>query len=67
MEEFIKKIKEPVSRYELFRERVVAECNVSRQTFFNWADGKGIEEKYKPIIDRIAIELYGSPVFVEES
>ena len=62
MEEFIKTIKGP-SPYETFKQRVVEECNVTRQAFYNWENGRAIQEKYKPIIDRIALEMFGRAVF----
>lgn len=67
MEDFIKNIKPDTSLFDRFRERVMDECNVSRQTWYNWAGGRTIEAKYKPIINRIAQELYGKAVFSEES
>ena len=61
MEQFIASIN--IYDYERFRDRVVKECNISRATWSNWINGKGIERKYKPIIDRVATEMFGSPVF----
>ena len=67
MEEFIKTIKpDSPSPYDTFKQRVMAECNVSRQSFNNWENGKAIQEKFKPIIDRIALEMFGRAVFGEE-
>lgn len=66
MEEFIKLIKPDTAPFDRFRERVMQECNVSRQTWYNWAGGKPIEAKYKPIIDRIALEMFGTSVFATE-
>ena len=66
MEEFIKNIKPDTTLFDRFRKRVMEECNVSRQTWYNWANGKQIEAKYKHIINRVATELYGKMVFDEE-
>ena len=49
--------------YERFRDRCVAECNISRTTWSNWRNGAAITEKYKPIIDRVAAEMFGRTVF----
>lgn len=66
MEEFLKPYKEQLELLDRFRERVMAECNVSRQTYYNWTTGKSIEAKYKPIINRIAMEIYGCEVFLDK-
>ena len=66
MEEFIKSIKPDTTPYDNFRDRVMRECLVSRQTFYNWEHGQPIDPKYKPVINRIAAELFGKPVFSEE-
>ena len=60
MEEFITEIK---GNYDLFRQRVMDECIVTRQTFYSWSHGEPMLEKYKPIINRIAMEIYGKKVF----
>ena len=52
--------------YERFRDRCVAECNISRTTWSNWRNGAAITEKYKPIIDRVAAEMFGRTVFAKE-
>ena len=51
--------------YERFRDRVTKECNISRATWSNWINGKGIETKYKPVIDRVATEMFGRTIFGE--
>ncbi len=66
MEEFIKPILEQFEQFKQFKERVITECNVSDVTFRNWSNGGGMEKKYKPIINRIAEEMYGKKVFEEE-
>lgn len=66
MEEFIKSIKPDTTPFDSFRNRIIEECHVSRQTFHNWSIGKPMEEKYKPIINRIAVEIFGRPVFQSE-
>ena len=52
--------------YERFRDRCIAECNISRTTWSNWRNGAAITEKYKPIIDRVAAEMFGRTVFGQE-
>ena len=66
MENFIKSIKPDTTPYDTFRDRVMRDCLVSRQTFYNWEHGQSIEPKYKPIINRIATEMFGKPVFTDE-
>lgn len=51
--------------YERFRDRCVAECNISRAAWSNWRNGAPISAKYKPIIDRVAQEMFGRCVFGE--
>ena len=53
--------------YERFRDQVMKECNISRATWSNWRNGGSIEKKYKPIIDRVATEMFGHPVFGPEA
>ena len=65
MEEFIKKVKPDTTDYDTFRDRVKKECNVSRQTFYNWEHGTPVDAKYKPIINRLAEEIYGKTAFAE--
>lgn len=64
METFIASIN--IYDYERFRNRCIAECNVSSATWSNWRNGKGIEKKYKPIIDLVATEMFGRTVFGKE-
>ena len=52
--------------YERFRDRCIAECNISRTTWSNWRNGAAITEKYKPIIDRVAAEMFERTVFWKE-
>lgn len=49
--------------YEKFRDRCIAECNISRTTWSNWRNGGAITEKYKPIIDSVAMAMFGRTVF----
>lgn len=49
--------------YERFRDRCIAECNISRTTWSNWRNGSSITDKYKPIIDKVSLELFGRTVF----
>ncbi len=65
MEKFIASIN--VYDYEKFRDRVIKECIVTRSTWSNWRSGKPMEAKYKPIVDKIAIEMFGRPVFGTET
>ena len=65
MEEFIKTIN--VFDYKRFRDRVVKECNISRTSWSRWCAGAVITEKYKPIIDKIALELFGCSIFEKEA
>lgn len=64
METFIASIN--IYDYERFRESVMRECNISRSTWSNWINGKGVESKYKPIIDRVASDMFGRLVFGKE-
>lgn len=64
MNTFISQIN--VYDYERFRDRCIAECNISRTTWSNWRNGASITEKYKPIIDKVAREMFGRTVFGEE-
>lgn len=64
METFIASIN--IYDYERFRESVMRECNISRSTWSNWINGKGVESKYKPIIDRVARDMFGRLVFGKE-
>ena len=62
MEDFIKTIN--IYDYERFRARVIQECNVSTATWSNWRNSKNEPEaKYKEIIDRIATEMFGAPIY----
>lgn len=63
METFIASIN--VYDYEHFRDKVMKECKISRATWSNWINGKGIESKYKPVIDNVAREMFGRTVFGE--
>ena len=63
MEEFIRSIKPDTTPFDTFRERVIKECNVSRQTFYNWSKGLAVEAKYKPIINAISTEMFGKKIF----
>lgn len=67
MENFIKSIKPDTTPYDTFRERVMKECIVSRQTFYNWEHGTPVDGKYKTIINRIALDMFGKAVFTEQS
>lgn len=64
METFIKQIN--VYDYEKFRDRCIAECNISRTTWSNWRNGAAISEKYKPIIDLVAMAMFRRTVFGTE-
>ena len=66
MKEFISKVKPDTTDYDTFRERVIKECNISRVTYYKWENGSTVSEKYKPIINQIAEEIYGKPAFEEE-
>lgn len=61
MEQFIASIN--IYDYERFRARVIEACQVTRSTWSNWRNGGPIETKYKPIIDHVATEMFGRPVF----
>ena len=65
MEEFIKEINPQPSPYDQFRNRVISECNVTPQAFYGWCRGETVSAKYRPIINRIALEIYGREVFTE--
>ena len=67
MEKFIKSIKPDTTPFDTFRDRVIKECNVSRQTWYNWSKGLPVEATYKSIINRIALDMFGKAVFNEES
>lgn len=62
MEEFIKTIN--VYDYERFRARVIDECQVSTATWSHWRNSKHEPTaKYKQIIDQIATEMFGAPIY----
>jgi len=61
MEDFIKTIN--VYDYEHFRDKIMKECNISRSTWSAWRNGGSISKKYKSIIDRIAVDMFGRTVF----
>lgn len=62
MEEFIKTIN--VYDYERFRARVIDKCQVSTATWSHWRNSKHEPtEKYKQIIDQIATEMFGAPIY----
>ena len=65
MEEFVKSIRPDNSPYDIFRERVMKECNVQRQTFYHWEKGRIVQRKFRPIINKIALEMFGRAVFGE--
>ena len=66
MEEFIKQINPQPSPYEVFRERVIAACNVSPQAFYGWCRGETVSPKYRPIINSIAQEIFHRDVFADD-
>ena len=49
--------------YERFRDRIMRECNISRSTWSNWRNGAVPEKKYRQIINQVAAEMFGRPVF----
>lgn len=61
MEQFIASIN--IYDYERFRDTIKTRCNISRTTWSNWRKGGSIEKKYKPIIDQVAMEMFGRTVF----
>lgn len=61
MEEFIKTINH--FEYNDFRDRIVEECNISTVAWGYWVKGGGISAKYIPIINKVAMEMFGRPVF----
>ena len=63
MNEFIKTIN--IWEYERFRDRVKSECNIGSMAWSRWRNGCVIADKYKPIINRIAVEMFGRAVFKE--
>ena len=53
--------------YEKFRGRIIEECNISTATWSNWRRGAvEPEKKYKAIIDKIATEMFGAPIYNQE-
>lgn len=64
MEEFVKTINH--FEYNDFRDRIVKECNVSTAAWRLWVTGGGVSAKYKPIINKVAMEMFGRPVFEEK-
>ena len=49
--------------YERFRDQVKAKCIISRATWHNWINGGNISQKYKPIINRVSLKMFGKAVF----
>lgn len=61
MEEFLASINH--FEYCDFRDKCVEECNVSTAAWSYWVNGGGVSAKYKPIINKVAMEMFGRPVF----
>lgn len=61
MEEFFKTI----NHYEYceFRDRCMKECNITTAAWSYWFKGGGVSAKYRSIINGIAMEMFGRPVF----
>ena len=65
-EEFVSNI--PHGRYDEFRKRVIASCNVSDGLFRMWKTGTPVKtEENRKAINRIALDMFGKAVFTEES
>ena len=65
-EEFVSNI--PHGRYDEFRKRVIASCNVSDGLFRMWKTGTPVKtEENRKAINRIALDMFGKAVFNEES
>lgn len=65
MKDFITAIN--IYDYEHFRDEVMEKCNISRSTWSAWRNGGKVTEKYKPIIDEIAMRMFGKKVFNKEA
>ena len=63
MEDFLKTIN--IFQYELFREHVVKACNISMASWSYWRNGGTVSRKYKPIINIVAVDMFGRKVFTE--
>ena len=61
MNEFLKTI--DTFQYESFRNRVRKECNISRTAWCKWRNGEQISDKYKEIINNIAMDMFSRKVF----
>lgn len=64
MNEFISTINH--FEYVDFRNRCMKECRISRTAWSKWINGGDMASKYKEDIDRIAVEMFGRPVFGEK-
>lgn len=65
MREFLTNIN--IFQYGEFRNRIIEECNISNATWSNWRRGAvEPEKKYKAIIDKIATEMFGAPIYNQE-
>ena len=64
MEEFVKTINH--FEYCRFRDLCVERCNITTVAWNYWVKGGGVSAKYKPIINKAAMELFGKPVFNQE-
>lgn len=64
MNEFI----QTINHFEFieFRNRCVDECRISRTTWSKWINGGKLTKKNKEDVDRIAVEMFGRPVFGQE-
>ena len=53
----------PHGRYDDFRLRVIAECNIKDSTFRVWYGGFNVPEERREVINRIALEMFNKKVF----
>lgn len=55
-----------VYQYNEFRHAVIERCNVTPSAWCQWINGGSISNKYKPIINEIAQEMFHRPVWEEK-
>ena len=64
LQEFIENM--PHGKADEFRNRVVAECNITQSYFRNWRNGLVVPSHYHKIINRISNAMFGKSVFQDE-
>lgn len=63
LQDFIENM--PHGKADEFRNRVVNSCQISQPLFRLWRGGLAVPEKYHSTINRIAYEMFGKEVFIQ--